>query len=91
MGERVNWFATTQRLLAFAYKFTDLDRRIKSTILQNSQSKHLKRVAFRYDQSLNALHAKARSQEASEEHTNGIEQTNSTLEVVNALQHKITH
>ena len=45
-------------------------------------------MAFREDLSLDALLNKARSQEASEEQAKGIEQMQSTSEVVNVLQYK---
>ena len=73
-GETVDQFATRIRKLASTYEFTDLAKELKSTIIQNSQSKRLRRVALREDLSLDALLDKARSQEASEEQAKGIEQ-----------------
>ena len=87
-GETVDQFATRIRKLASTYEFTDLAKELKSTLIQNSQSKRLRRVALREDLSLDALLDKARSQEASEEQAKGIEQMQSISEAVNVLQYK---
>ena len=60
-GERVDQFATRLRKLASTSEFTDLAKELKSTIIQNCQSKCLRRVALREDLSLDALLDKARS------------------------------
>ena len=87
-GETVDQFATRLRKLASNYEFTDLAKELKSTLIQNCQSKHLRRVALCEDLSLDALLDKARSQEASEEQAKGIEQMQSISEAVNVLQYK---
>ena len=87
-GEMVDQFATRLRKLASTCEFTDLAKELKSTIIQNCQSKRSRRVALREDLSLDALLDKARSQEASEEQAKGIEQMQSTSEAVNVLQYK---
>ena len=66
-GEMADQFATRLRKLASTCEFTDLAKELKSTIIQNCQSKHLRRLVLREDLSLDALLDKARSQEASEE------------------------
>ena len=86
--EMVDQFATRLRKLASTCEFTDLAKELKSTIIQNCQSKRLRRVALREDLSLDALLDKARSQEASEEQAKGIEQMQSTSESMNVLQYK---
>ena len=58
-GETVDQFATRLRKLASTSEFTDLAKELKSTIIQNCQSKHLRRVALREDLSLDALLDKA--------------------------------
>ena len=73
-GVTVDQFATRLRKLASTCEFTDLAKELKSTIIQNCQSKCLRRVALREDLSLDALLDKARSQEASEEQAKWIEQ-----------------
>ena len=87
-GEMVDQFATRLRKLASICEFPDLAKELKSTIIQNCQSKRLRRVALREDLSLDALLDKARSQEVSEERAKGIEQMLSTSEAVKVLQYK---
>ena len=86
--EMADQFATRLRKLASTCEFTDLTKELKSTIIQNWQSKRLRRVALREDLSLDALLDKVRSQEASEEQEIGIEQMQWTSEAVNVLQYK---
>ena len=86
-GETVDQFATRLRKLASTCEFTDLAKELKSTIIQNCQSKHLRRVALREELSLDALFYKARSQEACEKQAKGIEQMQSTSEAVYVLQY----
>ena len=45
-GETIDQFATRLRKLASTCEFTDLAKELKSTIIQNSQSKRLRRVAL---------------------------------------------
>ena len=56
----------------------DLDRELKSTIIQNCLSKRLRRIALREDLSLDNLLAKARSVEASETQASEMEQSFAT-------------
>ena len=87
-GETTDQFATRLRKLAATCEFTDVDKELKSTIIQNCLSKRLRRVALRDDLSLDNLPAKARSQEASEAQAKGIEETHPTLEKVNLVNQK---
>ena len=86
--ETVDQFANRLRKLASTCEFTRLAKELKSTIIQNCQSKRLRRVALCEDLSLDALLDKARSQEASEEQAEGIEQMQLTSKAVNVLQYK---
>ena len=73
-GETTDQFATRLRKLASTCEFANVDKEVKSTIIQNCLSKQLRRVALRDDLSLADLLSKARSQEASEAQAKGIEQ-----------------
>ena len=68
-GVTVDQSATRLWKLASTCEFTDLAKELKSTIIQNCQSKRLRRVVLRKDLFLDALLDKARSQEVSEEQT----------------------
>ena len=83
--ETVDQFDNRLRKLASTCEFTGLEKELKSTIIQNCQSKHLRRVALCEDLSFDTLLDKARSQEASEEQAEGIEQMQSTSEAVNVF------
>ena len=73
-GETVDQFATRLRKLGANCEFHDLDKELKSAIIQNCQSKRLRRYALREEAlTLNALLAKARSLEASERQAIGME------------------
>ena len=66
-GETVDQFATRLRKIAINCEFHDTSKEIKAVIIQNCQSKRLRRYALREDAlSLDDLLAKARSLEASE-------------------------
>ena len=71
-GETIDQYATRLRKLASNCEFPDLPRELKSTIIQNCTSKHLRRIALRDDLSLDALLAKGRSKEISEMQAHGI-------------------
>ena len=75
-GETTDQFATRLRKLASTCEFANVDKEVKSTIIQNCLSKRFRRVALRDDLSLADLLLKARSgsQEASEAQAKGIEQ-----------------
>ena len=75
------------RKLAFTCKFTDVEKELKSTIIQNCQLKRLRRVALNEDLCLNVLLDKTRLQEASEEQAKGIESIQSA-DTVNLLGSK---
>ncbi len=82
-GENVDQYTTRLRKLAQNCEFTDIDRELKSTIIQNCSSKQTHRIALRDDQTLTLLLAKARSMEASEIQASGMEQLSVS---VNKLQ-----
>ncbi len=82
-GENVDQYTTRLRKLAQNCEFTDIDRELKSTIIQNCSSKRLRRIALRDDLTLTVLLAKARSMEASEIQASGMEQLSVS---VNKLQ-----
>ena len=72
--ETVDQFATRLRKLAQTCNFQDVDREIKSAIIQHCTSKRLRRFAFlETELSLSALLAKARAFEISEQQATGIE------------------
>ena len=45
-GETIDQFATRLRQLAASCEFADVDKEIKSAIIQHGQSKHLRRYAL---------------------------------------------
>ena len=74
-GETTDQFATRLRKLAAHCEFHDLDQEIKTAIIQNGQSKHLRRFALRQDKvTLKDLLSKARALENSEREAKGIEE-----------------
>ena len=87
-GETIDQFVTRLRKLAATCEFHDASKEIKSAIIQNCQSKRLRRYALREDTlTLDNLIAKARSLEASEVEASGIEKTLPS-EGVNRIFHK---
>jgi hypothetical protein len=85
-GETVAQFATRLRKLAAHCEFHDLNRELKSAIIQNCSSKRLRRYALREEAlTLDNLLAKARSFEASETQATGIEKNLPT--VTESLNH----
>ena len=85
-GETVDQFATRLRKLAAHCEFPNLDRELKSAIIQNCQSKRLRRYALREDAlTLDGLLSKARALEASETQATGMEKS-LPLENVNWVQ-----
>ncbi len=73
-GEAVEQFTTRLRKLAANCEFHDVNKEIKSAIIQNCQSKRLRRYALREEAlSLDNLLAKARSLEVSETQATGME------------------
>ena len=76
--ETMDQFVTRLHTLAVHCEFTDLDKELKSTIIQHCKSKHLRRFALREeDLTLDKLLSKARSLEASERQACGMEQVTS--------------
>ena len=74
--ETVDQFATQLRKLAAYCEFTELDRELKSAIIQNCHSKRLRRFALREKAlTLEDLLSKARSLEVSESQATGMEST----------------
>ena len=88
-GETVDQFVTRLRKLAINCEFTDLDKELRSAVIQHCESKHLRRYGLREsDMTLEKLLAKARSLEVSEKQASGIEQFNDTTYSVNRLGYK---
>ena len=83
-GETIDQYATRLRKLVRNCEFADIDRELKSTIIQNCLSKRLRRIALRDDLTLDALLAKARSIETSELQASGME--NMSGESANKVQ-----
>ena len=75
-NETVDQFATRLQKIAINCEFHDTSKEIKAVIIQNCQSKRLRRYALREDAlSLDDLLAKARSLEASEMQATGMEKS----------------
>ena len=73
--ETTDQFATRLRKLASHCEFHDVDHEIKSAVIQNCRSKHLRRYALRQDKlTLKDLLSKARALENSEQQAKGIEE-----------------
>ena len=91
-GETVDQFTTRLRKIAINCEFHDTSKEIKAVIIQNCQSKRLRRYALREDAlTLDDLLAKARSLEASEMQATGMEKSlPHTSEEVNRVQNKTT-
>ncbi len=89
-GESVDQFATRLRKIASNCEFHDINKEIKATIIQNCQSKKLRRYALREDAvTLEGLLTKARSLEASEMQATGMEKSlPHTAAEVNWVQHE---
>ena len=89
-GETVDQFATRLRKIAINCEFHDTSKEIKAVIIQNCQSKRLRRYALREDAlTLDDLLAKARSLEASEMQATGMEKSlPHTSEEVNRVHHE---
>ena len=88
-SETVDQFATRLRKMASNCEFHDTDKEIKAVIIQNCQSKRLRRYALREDAlTLENLLTKACSLEASERQATGMEKSLShTSEEVNRRVH----
>ena len=87
-GETIDQFVTRLRKLAATCEFHDVSKEIKSAVIQNCQSKRLRRYALREEAlTLDNLIAKARSLEASEVQASGMEK-NLPSEGVNRVVHK---
>ena len=91
-GETVDQFTTRLRKIAINCEFHDTSKEIKAVIIQNCQSKRLRRYALREDAlTLDELLAKARSLEASEMQATGMEKSlPHTSEEVNRVQNETT-
>ena len=96
--ETVDQFATRLRNLAQTCDFQDIDREIKSAIIQHCTSKRLRWFVFlETELSLSALLAKARAFETSEQQAAGIETTalsritleEDTQEIANSLRRRV--
>ena len=70
-------FVTRLRKLAVTCEFTELDKELKSTVIQHCTSKPLRRYALREEglTILDKLMSKARALEASEQQAKGMEET----------------
>ena len=75
-GETMDQFTTQLRKLGANYEFHDLDKELKSAIIQSCQSKRLRRYALGEEAlTLNALFSKARSLKASERQATSMERS----------------
>ena len=87
-GETIDQFVTRLRKLAVHCEFADIDRELRSMIIQNCKSKHLRRYALREDDlTLEKLLAKARALEESERLASGMEQS-SNYESARLIKHQ---
>ena len=87
-GETMDQFVTRLRKLAATCEFHDVSKEIKSAVIQNCQSKRLRRYALREEAlTLDNLIAKARSLEASEIQASSMEKSLPS-EGVNRVFHK---
>ena len=85
--ETADQFVTRLRRLAIHCEFTDLDKELRSTVIQHCKSKHLRRFALREDEfTLDKLLSKARVLEASENQAEGMEQASTSVDTVQLLQ-----
>ena len=90
-GETVDQFATRLRKIAANCEFHNVDKELKSAIIQNCQSKRLRRYALREEAlTLEMLIKKARSLEASERQATCMEQSlhDESTEVVQNVRSK---
>ena len=88
-SETIDQFVTRLRQLAAHCEFQDVDKELKSAIIQNCQSKCLRRYALREEAlTLDNLLAKARSLDASELQATGIEKSLNAPDTVNCVQQK---
>ena len=86
-SKTIDQFVTRLRQLAAHCEFQDVDKELKSAIIQNCQSKRLRRYALREEAlTLDNLLAKAHSLDASELQATGIEK--SLNDAVNRVQQK---
>ena len=74
--ETIDQFVTRLRKLAVICEFTELDKELKSAVIQHCTSKPLRRYALREEGlTLDKLMSKARALEASEQQEKGMEET----------------
>ena len=87
-GETIDQFVTRLRKLAVHCEFADIDRELRSMIIQNCKSKHLRRYALCEDDLIfEKLLAKARALEESERLASGMEQS-SNHESARLIKHQ---
>ena len=87
--ETVDQFVTRLRRLAVHCEFPDLDRELKSTVIQNCKSKRLRRYALREDDmTLDKILSKARALEASEIQAKGMEDSTAQSSVDPLREHQ---
>ena len=85
--ETVDQFVTRLCRLAIHCEFTDLDKELKSTVIQHCKSKHLRRFALREDKlTLDKILSKARVLETNENQAEGMEQASTSVDIVWLLQ-----
>ena len=89
-GETVDTFHTRLRKLARNCEFTDVDRELKTQIIQGCLSQRLRRLALRETMTLAQLLDYARSIETSETQARGTESKlqSETLQYVNKTNHQ---
>lgn len=84
--ETVDQFVTRLRKLSVTCEFADLNKELKSAVIQHCKSKQLRRWALREeDLTLDKLTSKARALEASEQQAKGMEESMATSETVHRL------
>ena len=86
--ETVDQFVTRLRKLAAHCEFTNLDKELRSAVIQHCKSKRLRRYALREELILDKLLSKARVLEASENQAEGMEQADTSAETIQLLQKK---
>ena len=81
--ETVVQFVTHLGRLAIHYEFIDLDKELRSTVIQHCKSKRLRRFGLREDKlTLDKLLSKARVFEASENQAEGMVQASTSVDTV---------
>ena len=87
--ETIDQFVTRLRKLAVTCEFTELDKELKSAVIQHCTSKPLRRYALREEGlTLDKLMSKARALEASEQQAKGMEETSDKNTKINYVSQR---